>query len=400
MSRAKKGARELQQHGSPRKVGDFFRRQPIHDDWEQFIHNKDLARNAVTRDKIMNGEVPGWKLTDKVRIASDFAKSGSGTDADPYIGGPQEAHDDLPDIGGVIFFPSGKYMVDPLDFTVPIDLIGAKTTSVSIQLNPNSNDNLIHINPTIRRPLMQIANLKLEQDRANQTAGYCIRTSGTEVKDFRLINCWLNGGYDGGLYLLNSHNSLIFGNAIEECGGRGIYLQNSNGVISSNLLYNVGIDGVSAIKLDSGGRSTSIVDNTIDIVGLHGIEIMNCRAIIETNELIQCKGKGIYAAPIDGGLKINDNIIQEASYTNSGVYAAIEIYAFYASLSGVQVQGNRIDDVSGNQKYGIYSRLSGARIIDHSSIINNYIADVQTAHIYNDAGMNVHSDISHNVEVQ
>ncbi len=64
-----------------------------------------------------------------VRIASEFASTGSGTDADPWPGSAiQDAIDDLPSTGGKVFIPAGTWMISP-----PVDH-GVKITKSNVHL--------------------------------------------------------------------------------------------------------------------------------------------------------------------------------------------------------------------------------------------------------------------------
>jgi hypothetical protein len=94
------------------------------------------------------------KLSPEIRVASEFATSGSGTKSNPYgvndgLSGIQRAHDDLPDYGGMIFLPQGVYEInETILFNKQVKLfgsIGFPTHNLSIgstiQLAPHSDIN-------------------------------------------------------------------------------------------------------------------------------------------------------------------------------------------------------------------------------------------------------------------
>jgi parallel beta-helix repeat protein len=91
------------------------------------------------------------ELSPEIRVASEFATSGSGTSSNPYLSAIQLAIDDSPDIGGMVFVPAGHYEESAIELRgtseskTKIAIMGAGVGNTVVKCPDSTNENVFEI---------------------------------------------------------------------------------------------------------------------------------------------------------------------------------------------------------------------------------------------------------------
>jgi hypothetical protein len=322
------------------------------------------------------------KLSPNIRVASEYATSGSGTSSDPYINGVQNAVADLPIGGGGILLPSNSIFEEEaftlLDNTIHIR--GNGKTSV-IKLKDGEDDNLITIGDGSNQyTKLSITNLKIDGNKANQSGtsngiyldryiSYpyfrnlwikdCltngIHSYSTEYANANffvwVIDCLIEGSDDGGIVSGHQCNDFFaWGNVIREVDGNGIDMDGTFGKAQFNTLLSIGL---TAIVMRSTCAYSTVIGNSIEYPKNHGIQLLQA-----------------YDNVISG------NTIYGASDLGANTYHSIFLNG--GSIKGVVIDGNVLV-ANPSKKVNSHIKLYGSPT--NCVITNNYCKDAQTNNI-------------------
>ncbi len=194
-------------------------------------------------------------------------------------------------------------------------------------------------------------------------------------------------GNNDGIYVDNSHESIIKNNTVQNNGGTGIYIwDNCNyTLIWNNTVQNNGADG---IALDTECCHNRIWNNTVNSSDNYGIYLWgDCHYNrIWNNTVIDNDQEGIH---IDGDYNlILDNIVKDtpASYQcDNGIYI---------------LGGSYYNNVSGNMVYGITATDESGILITSNAKYNNISDNIVFNNYYGitlyGGGFETHNNTIHN----
>jgi parallel beta-helix repeat protein len=251
------------------------------------------------------------ELSPDVRIANEFATSGSGTPTDPYIDGIQEAINDLPNTGGDVFMPGGYYLIDePINITKnATHLFGAgtgnpPTTNVYgtvIKLADGSNCDMIRFDVGATRKIVSILleDFSLWGNRVGQSStGHGIFIN-SQFVNCLLRNLYINEMYGSGITNVGALNEHIYASTFQhiyleenlECGVKLYHFGDS--MLQSVWAYTNTVNGIYMLSsahstLDRIGAPNN--NNGIVIDACSDIQVRSCNARSNTQIGIQITG--------------------------------------------------------------------------------------------------------------
>lgn len=316
-----------------------------------------------------DGEIEVSRVIQEVRISKDFDTVAAAS----TTAGIQEAIDDLPAAGGMVFIPSGTHSISTtINVNKPCIITGTVNSTI-IYLADTSNVDVFtlpadQIDVTIR-------DLKIDGNLANNLAnGNGIYATdgnldclfeGLEIQNCRDSGIHINRiatpplvviskcnihdcvgvGFNAGIQVEYGDYCRIVDNIVDSCYS-GIRLQRGiQTIISRNVCGNCGADG---IVLASTTRSVIVSDNVCYSNTLRGISLQ--------------------------GITWDDIVIGNSCYLNTR--SGIMIYR----CNGTLVQGNTCKN-NGNGYAGILVEGDGTNNADNNAIINN-LCDNNTVQDY------------------
>ena len=184
--------------------------------------------------------VVGPTVATKIVAASDSLETGRADYICDGISDEDEinaAIGALPSYGGVVYLLEGTYVVDG---AITIDksnvaLIGAGAGTV-IKIKDGYNADIDVISADTKDHLL-IANLKIDGNKANQTAGAMRGIWFDTVTDSKIVHCWVEDMLGSvGVVLEASSNNTISGNTCQGNGRHGIalYTSSNNNTVTGN----------------------------------------------------------------------------------------------------------------------------------------------------------------------
>lgn len=169
--------------------------------------------------------------------------------------------------GGTVFFPVGTYLVSGL--TLPgnnISLVGTGWSSIIKLKNTSNVYAIVFSNGTNGVTGGKIADLKIDGNNANQTAGGCVDANGAYLFTFDRV--WFLAPYESGLQLHNGPSSGFgYQNVVEKC-------QFTNGYLSAGVGRGLWINNTDECHIhmchfqDNGGATASDNAHVLDANGL------------------------------------------------------------------------------------------------------------------------------------
>jgi hypothetical protein len=159
--------------------------------------------------------------------------------------------------GGIVLFPVGTYLTDAVVVPSNVRVCGVGPGLTVIKLNANQNNHLLGCTGVSN---VEVRDLTLDVDRANQTAGHCIR--GANVTGLRVYNCELKNAHGYGIGIQDGTNvRLQFSHLwIHDTGQDGIDIKNKDDANAWILIDNVTVE-------DFGLNLTLPIQAGIDIRG-------------------------------------------------------------------------------------------------------------------------------------
>ncbi|MDD5596645.1 MAG: right-handed parallel beta-helix repeat-containing protein [Victivallaceae bacterium] len=281
---------------------------------------------------------------DFVRYASSYATSGSGTTADPYIGGIQEAHDSLPNEGGIIivdghFQGQGTYItlskdnlevagkhgfLHGLAFTGATGIknvtirdltIGDETTALSLYgILFNDCENITIRNVNVIRT--NYGGIKIGN-------GDKLKVINCNVKD-------INGSGANGIYFYQSTNGEIAGCTVDTVSNDGItcYTTCENITVRDCTSRNAADDAIT-LNGDGGTSYRLFAFGNRCYNAVRGLNISNASdSKVENNYVEGCSGPGIRVQ------RSNRTIVRSNTVTESGTGILIFSYENYLIVDG------------------------------------------------------------------
>jgi len=161
----------------------------------------------------------------------------------------QDAIDALPAGGGVVYVKEGTYTISAAIeiYKSNVALFGAGAATLITQAN-DADDNMIELGDgSSAYKNIEVADLKLDGNSANQSANaYGITITATST-DCRVQRCWIDDIKRDGIYIaLTSDRNIITENKTTNCTRDGILCAGSTkgNIISNNLSYSNTRNGI------------------------------------------------------------------------------------------------------------------------------------------------------------
>jgi len=330
---------------------------------------KDSSGNVI--QKLTTGGKFHPKQFTNVKVASEYATSGSGTAADPWVDGIQNAiaaftDAELPEtgIGGIIFLPAGTFyeyknakstciQMDG-DAASPIcSIIGSGAHASKIYCPDSQNCNVIlgYSGASIAA-LTIFADFELDCNKAgNGTGGIGIRVHST-WGDCKIYRIYLHNAKGNGIQSAG-WNADIVDCAIENGDGDGIYIEDG---ASAQIRGCYIIDNDNGVRID--GRRHHVVDNIIDKCAYHGVHLDQATECIIAN-----------------------NKIEDFDDDDATTYHGIFVEGDGAACAKNIISGNVIMSAKG--KYGIQVGKDNTDTdVNDNLICNNIIQNPNSGHMH------------------
>lgn len=294
-----------------------------------------------------------------IRWASNFATSGSGTIIDPYISGLQQAHDDLPAKGGVVYVMHTHLINQRVNATKPCFFIGpgclwdnvsVPVTSHNVKLADSSDCDMFAFNDTATCVYMGgLIGMGLDGNKTNQASG-----SGVLIKnamDISIRRSVLTNFKEHGIKL-------------EPFGAAGGQNRVANFDCSNNWIEMMDGEGIYMLTNIAVNCSTINIANNIFTKGVYLVN-NSATSIVEGNHIINNRMGGgnitiygMHGLLIDGNTLSNGYIVVR---DQSGV-----------TRKGINITRNVFDTVSGNAFIGISGPLQGVLIAHNNLELSTY----------------------------
>jgi hypothetical protein len=208
-------------------------------------------------------------------------------------------------LGRPVYLPNGVYLVSGL---VPNnwELIGESEDGVTIKLMDGINNNVISL---INNTSLTLKNLTVDQNRANQTGGHCIRFGGVDGVDIQNVTLKNAFSYGIGVQAGTNKNIRIDNLTTLDTGQDGIdikdyNLNNENIVLSNITCINYG--------LATSGQTG------VDIRGPIVLNNLRCSTTANDTRAFRLRG-----ATVQG--RVGSGVINNISYSGAGDAASYAI---------------------------------------------------------------------------
>lgn len=299
----------------------------------------------------------------------------SGTDATTIINSAINALTN----GGKILITGGIYIITAsitVKSNISLEGIGFATI---LQAKNALNTHVIQSDPS-GSVNIKISNLKIDGNGINQTGGSSngIMLGGGTSKHALIKNCFITSVYANAILVGGYNYTNIEDNIIDGCLGHGIYYQyaNSNAIITGNQISNIGSRGSIGfgigINSTNGINSKFVISNNIMYnTGLEGINISALINVIYevsiTNNMIDSSG--------DGGITLLGTILTDVSCCANQCYNNANSGIGLSTTNNVIVIGNVCKN--NNQSKQSFSGIDVANSV-HCIVTNNRCYDTQT----------------------
>jgi parallel beta-helix repeat protein len=295
-------------------------------------------------------------------------------------------HTYQPGAGAIIEVDNGTYTLFDTIYLSTLDsgvTITGPTTGAAV-VNRNNNNDLV-FNLLDGANNLTITNLSITGGSTGiNTDEVSLGNANITIAN-NIIYANTGSGYSGGIYAYNGSNWIVTGNTVHDNPGfyGGIYLQNSTGTVSNNIVYNERYDIY--LSAPSNAPLSNVVSGNTVYGASYGIDVDN--ATVKNNIVHDNTVYGIYA---DTGSFITGNSVYRQ--TTSGAYG-IEMstatannntvydnyIGIYTTGGGAHIYGNRV-----------YSNLDDGLSLNNLSGTNsgggyNYVATVYDNLIYANA---------------
>ncbi len=280
----------------------------------------------------------------------------------------QDAVDDLPATGGVVYIPAGTHTItDRISLPVNTCLKGAGEEKTIIYLDDNSTLTSFSGNYGIivtNQDNCAVSDLTLNGNKTNQTQTTQHGIFAISADYFRVNNVKVIGTVKRGIYFSSCDWGKINHCYIRSTGERGIVLEGSNyNLISDNHIYNAGEHGLS-LGVDS---NHNIVDANIIATSAYfsiGVADASDFNIISNNSLVGGHDEGVQITSSrfnrvvnnvistvydDFGISVEARSAYGATFCDFTYIAGNTINGTYSQ--GIALLGTRWCTVTGNHIY-------------------------------------------------
>lgn len=210
----------------------------------------DELKDIITREYVDDGL--SGKASKTVHNVKDYGATGDGsTDDTAAVQSAVSAA--IAAGGGEVFFPSGVYMVDPLECNGSNLHINGTGAASIIRMNPTDLDvlgefwSVLEFYGTTENRLTGIVveNVTVDGNKENHTGTRLLNMECVNLKycDRSVIrNCFIMNSPSEGVDVDYSDNVMVLNNHIEACGGNGIHNSEHNQrmVVIGNYVYGCG----------------------------------------------------------------------------------------------------------------------------------------------------------------
>jgi parallel beta-helix repeat protein len=331
------------------------------------------------------------KKINNIRIASQFATSGSGTSADPWLGAIQLAIDDLPDTGGTVYVPAGHYTESAIELRgtsegkTKVSVIGAGIGNTVVKCPDNTNENVFEIGYNNGgKPGggsdFYIGHLSIDGNKANNTKQSANYPNG-DTAEYRQNGIWTWDAYHVLIENVYVYDVCFngFGNHGSNVAGNGEDIMISN-CRSSGCLW-IGFQFWNYIKYSSMVNCLSDGDYTGHGIEIHSHHnsIVGCKAINSTDTYGISIFDDSYYNVINGCIAKNNNLDGIAIRTNGCSNNSVSNCVSEGNSNGIMISDSDHNTVSACVAEG--NTLAGVLITNNAdyNIIDSCSANGNTA---------------------
>ncbi len=336
-----------------------------------------------------DGEIVVSRVIHNVRISKDFAV-GSTT------GGIQEALDDLPATGGMVYNPPGDYTISSKITVIKPDttITGAGNSSV-LTLAAGVDDDMFELADTALR--CEISHFAMEGDKANNASGSGI--VGIDSENLHVHHMYITHFKESGVkttkVAADPTECVIESNHIHGCDGDGIWFETiARNCTARDNVCNNNLNGIRVGTTVTGGPNT-IHGNTCNWNTNNGIMINVNESIVSDNLCSSNSYHGIYMYA-RGGARIVSNTSMYNARDGIRVYRSDDCLISNNRVSdngdgwaNIHIEGDGTDTanlniISGNhcQRFGAWETDYGIRIVGGANASDNILSNNVCA--YND----------------
>lgn len=281
----------------------------------------------------------------------NFGATGDGTTDDTAA--IQAAIDAVEVSGGIVFFPSGSYLISAFLTVQAPDVVlrGAGGRLSTIKLADTTDTNLVELNHLADRCIVE--HLAFDGNKANNTLGTALwlnaPAASSVLSDVIFRNCTIfdcseraiHSG-EGGTTNLDVENLLVENCIISGTEAHAIFLNwhTPNARIINNHIKDTSLATANGIWAGNGADNLIIAGNRIENTGDMGIEVTEPttaadRALIQGNQIFNAGNIGI-------SLGATDNAVCDGNVIDGAVSAGIE-----AAAANLSITGNVVRNVTG-----------------------------------------------------
>lgn len=281
----------------------------------------------------IDAEQGSIKNANQVLYAPEYADSGSGTDADPYVDAISNAIANLSDEPNeaVIYVAKGHYEeTTPITYSGQAEdkprhlaIIGHGFWDSYIELADGFDDTFLEFT---NDSAPYIKGIQIDGKKDNQIEAHPIIHLNNTMDSY-IYECFITSSKGDGIKLTDTWTTRIIDNAIEYCENNGIYIYSSNTVRHTYIKQNTIIDNENyQIELDGDGSNnveTIIAEQKIknNVNSNPVIKITNLaqRLMIKDNWLQQFNSGDaiLHDTIVTNGLHITGNQVNAGTFINT-----------------------------------------------------------------------------------
>lgn len=322
-----------------------------------------------------------------------------------------------------IFVRAGTYEIGASISIISsnVIIIGEHRNNVILSLADNADCDVIQVGDgTVVLNGITLENIQIDGNKANQTAGSCIRVM-DDITNLAIRDCDIHDGHERGLEFKSvagacATNTNIINNLIHANGqgaypeGAGIMLDDCTSTyIQGNRIYDNGNDA--GINVNSGNVDTFVMNNIITGGGRRGISVSSGSTVISANIIKDNDFAAIFMNSPNN--VISNNYIEDNNQNSS---ETIKAEVRIASPGNNVITGNTIHITGAGPDYGMeidssYNTITGNQFEDdtgvtgglylydsasYNVVIANIFEGSWTTNIVEHASSS-NNDISHNI---
>jgi len=355
------------------------------------VEGQIIYRTDVNIFYIWNGASWDFLNIPEIRVSTAF-------DIVSTTAGIQEAIDDLPVTGGVVFVPPGTHTITTtITMAQYVTLYGQGVESTKIVLSGATSVNMLVLDDNT-----EVRGIWFDGDGLTQAAGNIIQMS--NKTDVLIHRCRFQDAFAHGILAVIGANLQILHNRFSGSGSNDISsaigspISNSiisdnisedatddffGGIASNNLISNNHIVRPGVRGIGASGTSNIISNNYIEDAGENAIICSSTANVIKGNRIINPTDCGIYINSGDYNNVVSNNILNCGSHairinTDFNTITANVIEDVAAANDGIHFENNVIRNVV------------SANTIDGSGTMLNGVAET--------AGCNFNEIIGNNID--